>query len=303
VLSFFVALQWAFLLESLDLEVCHVHATTVAAPATGAAVLAIRLGIPSSATAHRGDIVKRSPERSIARLDLVRAISEKAKEMLASEGIASSVLRFGALDEVKSASVATPSATLRGVAIGHLSVIKGHTRALKMARKAIDDGVDLHLDIYGNGPLEDDLRREIAELDLTEHVALCGFLPHDDLLAEMGSGRWNLLIHPSIEEGSTHEGIPVCILEAAANGIPVVASRSGSIPEFIVNEHNGLLFDAKNAERAVVEGARALIEIAGDLDLQVRLATNGLASAQDYVSAQTIAAMQTALSCSMPLAQ
>jgi hypothetical protein len=300
-LSFFVALQWAFLLESLDLNICHVHSTTVAAPATGAAVLAIRLGIGSSATAHRGDIVKRSPRRSIARLDLVRAISEKAKGMLASEGITSSVLRFGVLDCVKPAAVSTPSTTLRCVAVGHLSAVKGHTRALKMVRRALDGGVDLHLDIYGSGALEDDLRNEIATLGLSEHVALCGFLPHDDLLAEMGSGRWNLLLHPSIEEGSSHEGIPVCILEAAANGIPVVASRSGSIPEFIVDGHNGLLFDAKSADKAVIEGANALLTIAGDLDLQERLGANGLISALDYVSANTIRAMQAALSCEMPL--
>lgn len=297
VLSFFVALQWSFQIDDLDLDVCHVHAMTVAAPATGAAVLAIRLGCGSSATAHRGDIVRRSPRHAIQRLDLVRAISQNAKVMLARDGIDASVLRFGALDGVSPASVATPSHRLSMVAIGHLSVMKAHDRALDIVAGARERGVDLALEVFGAGALEQQLLARIDELALHEVVHLRGFLSHEDLLTELTSGRWNALLHPSLEEGDVHEGLPVCILEAAASGMPVVVSRSGSTPEFIVDGVNGLLFDARDRELAVAEGIDAVCRLAGDLDLQARLGEQARLDAVAYTARVTTEVMATALGC------
>ncbi len=52
------------------------------------------------------------------------------------------------------------------------------------------------------------------------------------------------LIFPSV----WYECAPMTILEAFACGLPVIASDIGSIPELVIDHHNGLLFRAGDAE-------------------------------------------------------
>jgi glycosyltransferase involved in cell wall biosynthesis len=47
---------------------------------------------------------------------------------------------------------------------------------------------------------------------------------------------------------SVHEGIPMSILEAMANGVPVIAPRVGGIAEIIDDEIEGFLITTRNPE-------------------------------------------------------
>ena len=302
VLAFFVALQWAFELEDREVPVCHIHATTVASPAMTAAVIAEYLKIQSSGTAHRGDIIRRGPRRAVNALGLVRAISKRSQDMLLSQGCTSEVLKFGGLESVATAPVCQPSATLSIVAIGHLSHVKGHTRALKMLGRAKAAGVNFTLEIFGNGPLQQELLEEIHALDLDEQVHLRGLLPHDDLLQELEAGRWNVLIHPSREHGDQHEGLPVAILEAASNGLCIIASDSGGTPEFLTHGVNGLLFGGADTEEAIEMGAQALIDVARDVELQKSLGEQAIADADAYVASKTVARLREAIESLPPRA-
>ncbi len=295
VLAFFVALQWAFELEDRKVPVCHIHATTVASPAMTAAVIAQYLNLQSSGTAHRGDIIRRGPRRAVNALGLVRAISQRSQEMLLAQGCESEVLKFGGLESVASAPVCHPSATLSIVAIGHLSHVKGHTRALKMLVRAKEAGVNFTLEIFGNGPLQQELLDEIHASGLDEQVHLRGLLPHDDLLKELETGRWNVLIHPSREHGDQHEGLPVAILEAASNGLCIIASDSGGTPEFLTHGVNGLLFGGADTEAAIETGAQSLIAVARDLELQRSLGEHAIVDASAYVATKTVAGLRKAI--------
>jgi glycosyltransferase involved in cell wall biosynthesis len=57
---------------------------------------------------------------------------------------------------------------------------------------------------------------------------------------------------------SGSEGMPLCVLEAWAAGIPVVASRVGGVPELIRNGSTGMLFEAGD-EQAFVASAVHLL--------------------------------------------
>lgn len=70
--------------------------------------------------------------------------------------------------------------------------------------------------IYGDGPLKEVLRQQIARLGLQSAVRLAGAVPHPELLQHMKESR--AFLHPSSFEGFSG----VC-LEARAAGIPVIS--------------------------------------------------------------------------------
>jgi glycosyltransferase involved in cell wall biosynthesis len=75
--------------------------------------------------------------------------------------------------------------------------------------------------LVGDGPDRADLQAQIAQLDLADRVTLCGSLPTRDALA---LGR--VVVLPS-----RAESFPYVVLEAAAAGKPLIATRVGGVAE------------------------------------------------------------------------
>ena len=92
-------------------------------------------------------------------------------------------------------------------------------------------GVEAQLELAGVGEERAAVEREIAERSLGDHVILRGFVPHDQLLDELRSGRYDMVVLPSIITAKDEqEGIPVALMEALAAGVPAVATRTGGHP-------------------------------------------------------------------------
>ena len=70
---------------------------------------------------------------------------------------------------------------------------------------------------------------------------------------------------------SYHEGFPRTIWEAMANGLPVVASKVGSIPAYLDDGENCLLVEPRDA-RCLAEQLRVLIN---NRELRIRMIKNG----------------------------
>ena len=77
---------------------------------------------------------------------------------------------------------------------------------------------------------------------------------------------------------SLHEPFGIVALEAWAAGLPVVAARVGGLPDFIVHERNGLLFNPKDSTELTAQIMRLLT----DNDLRNTLVTNALADVNDF---------------------
>jgi phosphatidylinositol alpha-1,6-mannosyltransferase len=82
------------------------------------------------------------------------------------------------------------------------------------------------------------------------------------------------------------EGFGISIAEASACGIPVVAGRSGGIPEAVRDGETGLLVDAERAE-AVSDALRVLLD---DPALRVRLGGAGRRAVETYYNWDRVAA-------------
>lgn len=109
---------------------------------------------------------------------------------------------------------------------------KDQATLLHAAALLRDAGRNFKLVIAGSGELETELKALAAELNLDKQVNFAGYVTELDLLYPAGD----------IFVMSSHlEGLCTSILDAMAAGLPVVATRTGGIPEIVQDGNNGLL--------------------------------------------------------------
>lgn len=123
--------------------------------------------------------------------------------------------------------------------VGQLLEVKGVIYLLEAIDSLIRSGEDVSAYLVGEGPGRLEYEAEVARRGLSGRVTLVGNRPHDEIAVWMGA--CDVFCLPSIREG-----FPNVVLEALFSGRPVVASRTGGIPE-MVNGRNGLLVEPRNA--------------------------------------------------------
>ena len=125
--------------------------------------------------------------------------------------------------------------------VGRLSPEKGVNVLLDAWRRL----PEVALTVVGEGP-----ERTRLEAIAPPNVTFAGALPPEAVRSHMLAAQ--CLVLPSI----WYEGFPMTIVEAFAAGLPVIASRLGSMEEIIDEGLNGLTFTAGNpAELASIVGA------------------------------------------------
>jgi len=105
----------------------------------------------------------------------------------------------------------------RLIAVGRLSPEKGIDLLLGAMPGVLDEYPRAHVAILGNGPETSSLRHLAVELGVGDAVSLAG---HRDDVRE-GFAAATLFVQPS-----RYEGMPNALLEAAAAGLPIVATPS-----------------------------------------------------------------------------
>jgi glycosyltransferase involved in cell wall biosynthesis len=135
------------------------------------------------------------------------------------------------------------------------------------------------LRIIGYGPLMDACRSLVRTLDLADAVTFLGPQPPDVVRAEMRAARG--FVQHSVQAASGDcEGLPVGILEAAASGLPVVATRHAGIPEAVLDGDTGILVDEKDVDAM----ALAMERILDDAGLAARMGRRGQAHVREHFS-------------------
>ena len=96
------------------------------------------------------------------------------------------------------------------------------------------------------------IRSRVREVDMEDMVTWLGALSHDALLGELATAR--VLALPSLQETA-----PICIAEAHAMGVPVVASDVGGVSEMVEHGVNGMLVNPSELE-SLVTGLRGYLK-------------------------------------------
>lgn len=123
---------------------------------------------------------------------------------------------------------------LRLVFGGRLIAMKGVDDLPKIAAALVRLGVDFQLEIFGSGPLQDSLSRQIVKLGLTERVRLAGVLdfqtgwvPHLRHHADLF-----LCPHPQGDPSSTYPEVMSC-------GVPVVGYANDALRGIVAQSGSG----------------------------------------------------------------
>lgn len=97
-----------------------------------------------------------------------------------------------------------------------------------------------HLLLVGDFSQRPDIRQQVAQLGLEEVVHFVGRVEHADLPAYYR--LCDVYVHSSI-----YEGLGKVMIEAAASGKPVVATRTAGAAEIVVDGETGLICNAEDA--------------------------------------------------------
>lgn len=176
------------------------------------------------------------------------AASERMKQQLIKLGFPSkkiTVIRFG-IDSSGFPFKMTNERSKPAMMVGRMVEKKGFVYALKAVKILAEQGINLQLDLYGDGPERPKLERLCRQYEISHLVSFKGFQPIE--LINRAHESHSLLLAPSVTASDgDEEGLPNTILESMARGTPVITTRHAAIPEAIFDGKTGFLVSEKNA--------------------------------------------------------
>jgi phosphatidylinositol alpha-1,6-mannosyltransferase len=139
---------------------------------------------------------------------------------------------------------------------------KGHDTVLRALPAIIEKVPDVEYVVAGDGPNRVALDALAAELGVESHVTFLGRVSDAELAAFYAS--LDLFVMPSRHDEATGhvEGFGIVYLEAALQGVPSIGSRTGGVPEAILDGETGLLVPPESPD-ALAEAVTSLARDSG----------------------------------------
>lgn len=142
-------------------------------------------------------------------------------------------------------------------------VIKAFAEALRIFPR-------LHLTMLGGGPLKNEMERLAKTLEISRAVTFHDRVELQESIRLIGQS--DIMVMPSVKEG-----FGVAAVEAAAAGIPVIATRVGGIPEIVADGISGILIPP--GDRPAL--AAAIVRLASAPDLRRAMGLAGRKIAEE----------------------
>ncbi len=289
--------KFASVISEFQPELIHAHFAKEATEK--ARELSALTGIPFTFTAHGYDIHRKPPadffERAKAAGTVV-TVSEANKEFIAenfrvlrehirviacgvdterfcpSLGAPAPKPAFGAAQQ-GNAPAGVPALPGHIVCVARHVAVKNLGLLLDACALLRNRGVPFRCTMIGDGPLHDELKAKRAALKLDDVVEMPGAADQDEVLRAWQQADIGVLT-------SENEGMPVCLMEAAACGVPVVATRVGGVPELVAHGVTGMLTAPGN----VIAFADALEILLGNAAFRAHLGAAARARAVERFS-------------------
>jgi glycosyltransferase involved in cell wall biosynthesis len=169
---------------------------------------------------------------------------------------------------------APSSSPVRFISVARLLHWKGFHLGLRAFAKA--NLTDAEYWILGEGSEWDRLQTLARDLGIADRVKFWGLQPREEVLLKLA--QCSVLVHPSLHDS----GGWVC-LEAMAAGRPVICLELGGPAQQITVE-TGIKVAAETPEQTVNGLAQAMVKVAADEDLRLRMGRAGQQRVRDYYS-------------------
>jgi len=201
--------------------------------------------------------------RTFLRADAFVANSESTRRLAESRGLTNvSTITIGvpeAYFALERSSEPDPELVRRSagrvvlITLGRLVPRKG---VAWFVRNVLPSLPDAYYVAVGVGPDQDEIERAAREAGVSERLWLTGGVSQERLMSLLTTA--DIFVMPNIEVPGNVEGFGIVAIEAAASGLPVVASRLQGIPDAIVDGKNGELVTPEDAAGFVTALARLM---------------------------------------------
>jgi len=145
------------------------------------------------------------------------------------------------------------------LSVGRLIEKKGFPDLIEACGILRDQGMDLRCRIIGDGPMEDELERQIENRALRGVVELAGALPVEEITRQLEEDTALFALPCMVERDGGMDNLPTVIMEAMAAGLPVVSTRLAGVPEMIEEGVTGRLVEPGDVT-ALMEAMRGYLE-------------------------------------------
>jgi len=130
--------------------------------------------------------------------------------------------------------------------VGRFAEEKNPHLPILITAKLKEKGYDIFLNLVGDGPLKNKIKKLIQDFRLNDNIRIWGWLRNREEIFEILRNS-DILLFTS-KQG---EGLGLVILEAMSQGLPVIATKCGGPEEIITDEVNGYLVECSTDEDIV----------------------------------------------------
>jgi len=238
--------EFPIILREFQPQLLHAHFATAAT--AKARDLAAEIGIPFTFTAHRYDVYEKAPadfaDRAAAAGAVVTVSEANLRHIVKAFGVPAA--RIHVIPCGVDTERFQPDGRRAGppliVCVARLVPFKRVGLLLEACAILRTRGVAFQCAIVGDGPCRDELETARGRLGLEQTVDLVGAAEQAKVLAWWRRATVAVL-------ASDSEGMPVSLMEAAACGVPAVATAVGGIAELIEDGVTGFVTTPGDAGR------------------------------------------------------
>jgi len=216
----------------------------------------------------------------------VIAISEFVREQLVKAGVSKEkiIVRYLGIDTERFSPDGSareewvrrfnlPPGQIIASTVSYLRPFKNPDILVEAFRELKTRNVPVRLFVAGGGEMLPSLKEMTKRLDVEDYIHWLGNVP--DPKGVLQASDMFLLV-------STGEAFGLVLAEAMACGVPIVGTRSGSLPEVVEEGKTGLLVPARNAE----ELATAIQALCTDATLRHKMSAQALERVKNHFTVE-----------------
>lgn len=155
--------------------------------------------------------------------------------------------------------------------VGRLVPLKGNRTVLEALKPVVNAHPYVKFLLVGDGPEREVLTERAKRLHLSDNVIFAGFCEDIENLYQ----AFDMVVFPTY-----YEALGYIPYEAMYHKRPIIASRTGGVPELVTDGYNGLLVPPAMPKL----WTDAMLRLIGDPELRSRLVENGTAFYEKYLS-------------------